>query len=132
MIKNNSVPVEPIKTTFPLASIRFLSKFNKRLIPIPVENVAFFYAKLKATFVVTFDERRFVIDENLEKVEQRVIPSQFFRINRSTIISYKSIKEIFIDEDQLRIVLHQSVFDKPLYVSRTRGTIFKKWLKGIT
>ena len=59
-----------------------LSYFQDKILPVQFENIALFYTENRATFLVTFEEKKHHICESMEELEEN-ISDDFFRINRN-------------------------------------------------
>lgn len=107
---------------------RFVVKIGEHIHTISVSDTAYFFSQDKATFLVTQDKKRYIIDYSLEDVESLLDPQEFFRINRKYLISLRAVKDIVsYSNSRLRIILHQSD-EMDAIVSRERVQDFKKWL----
>ena len=108
---------------------RFSIKIGTSIKIIETENIECFFSENKATYIHTKDNRNYVIDFSLEKVEDQLDPKKFFRINRGQIIHIDSIKEITMySNSRLKIVLN-TYNELDLIVSREKVTDFKNWLE---
>jgi DNA-binding LytR/AlgR family response regulator len=107
---------------------RFLVKQGQKQMPIEIEDVAYFYIFDRAIFLMTFDNKKFIINYTLDEVEQLLDPTYFFRINRSTIVSIKSITQLH-DYFNSRLILSlQPSFKEKAIVSREKVNDFKRWI----
>lgn len=107
---------------------RFVVKIGEHIYTIPVSDTAYFFSQDKATFLVTQEKKRYIIDYTLEEVEGLIDPQDFFRINRKYLVSMRAVKDIVsYTNSRLRIILHQSD-EMDAIVSRERVQDFKKWL----
>ncbi len=108
---------------------RFVVRFNDRIIPVLISEVAYFYSEEKMNFLVTFSQNRYVIDSSLDQISDELDPERFFRISRSCIISVPAIVSIVKKlGGRLRIVARpESAFE--MIVSRSRTEDFLKWLE---
>ena len=107
---------------------RFVVKIGEHIHTIPVSDTAYFFSQDKATFLVTEEKKRYIIDYTLEEVEGLIDPQDFFRINRKYLVSMRAVKDIVsYPNSRLRIILHQSD-EMDAIVSRERVQDFKKWL----
>lgn len=107
---------------------RFVVKIGEHIHTIDVREAAYFFSQDKATFLVTKDKKRYIIDYSLEDVEGLLDPQEFFRINRKYLISMRAVKDIVsYSNSRLRIILAQSA-EMDAIVSRERVQDFKKWL----
>ena len=109
---------------------RFLVKSGQRMYFKHVPEISHFYAEDKYCYLVeSKTARKYLIDYKLEKLEEVLDPSDFFRINRSTILKVDSIREIR-KHDATRYQVSIAENANPLVVSRTRTNSFKDWLEG--
>ncbi len=102
-----------------------------KLIPLPTEEIAFFYTQYKILKVFTFRNASYVIDDSLENISQQLDPYLFFRINRQCIVSRQAVKDATIWlSGRLALNLTISTPER-LYVSRSNTHDFKQWLSGL-
>ena len=108
---------------------RYIIKFNDRIIPLETSNIAYIYSEEKNNYLVTFEDKRYIIDSSLDTVTEDLNPEFFFRISRSCIISLKAIGSIVKQAGgRLRI----SARPEPgfeMTVSRSRVDDFLTWLE---
>jgi two-component system, LytTR family, response regulator LytT len=112
----------------PVFKTRFLVNKGESLIPVSVEEIAFFYAEEKGVFLVTSENKQYLINYNLEILERTLNPVEFFRVNRQFIVSAHSIKKVhnyFNYKLKLDII---PVTDKEIVVSKAKTTEFKNWM----
>ncbi|WP_159466706.1 LytTR family DNA-binding domain-containing protein [Dyadobacter sp. 3J3] len=107
---------------------RFMASAGTRLFCIKTADIAYFTIEQKATFLRTFDGKHLTMDYSLDKLIQLLDPSQFFRINRSLIISLGSISSInTLSAGRLKLEL-SPIAQQEIYVSTDRISDFKQWL----
>ena len=108
---------------------RYIIKFNDRIIQLETSNIAYIYSEEKNNYLVTFEDKRYIIDSSLDTVTEDLNPEFFFRISRSCIISMKAIGSIVKQAGgRLRI----SARPEPgfeMTVSRSRVDDFLTWLE---
>jgi DNA-binding LytR/AlgR family response regulator len=100
------------------------------LIPVSAPEIAFFYAEEKAIFLVTKENKRYIINNTLEELEARINPALFFRVNRQFIIAIDTIQKIhnyFNYKLKLEIVPDPKI---EIIVSKNRCTEFKSWMNS--
>ncbi len=108
---------------------RYIVRFNDRIVPLNISNIAYVYSEEKNNWLVTFDEQKYIIDSSLDVIFEDLDPEKFFRISRSCIISLKAITSITKQAgSRLRI------YPKPecpfeMTVSRSRVDDFLVWLE---
>ncbi len=107
---------------------RFLVNKGDTLIPIDSKDIAYFYTEDKAVFLVTDENKRFIINYTLDKLETLIDPQIFFRVNRQVIISNAAIKKISNYFNYKLKVDVSPQFEEEIVVSRTKVNGFKKWL----
>ena len=61
---------------------RFVIKIGGTIRTINFEDVAYIFTTDKITFAMTFDGKRYPLDQNLEQIEEFLDPTKFFRVNR--------------------------------------------------
>jgi two-component system LytT family response regulator len=131
----NSLNIENLLTSLKLSQkeykTRFLVKLGDRLVPILIEDVAYFQAEEKIVLLVTQDNKRYAVDFTLDALDSQLNPSLFYRINRKFIAHFHSIKHIHTYYNgKLKIQLLPEVKEE-VTVSREKSGDFKEWLEGI-
>ncbi len=109
---------------------RFLVKAGKKFFHVNQDNIAYIYTANKVVHLVTHDNRSFVLDHNLEEMEQQLSTSDFFRINRQYIVSIGSIQSVENDYGAYHINLVPETSDL-VNVSKYRLESFKQWMNGL-
>ena len=108
---------------------RFLVNTGLRLLPISVEEIAYFFSEHKNVWLKQLNGKRYGVDFNLEELENLLDPKQFFRINRQYIVSMVGIKEILQYSNQrLRLLLFDVPPQEIITISREKVPSFKQWL----
>lgn len=107
---------------------RFTIKMGQQLKMITIEEVECFYSENKGTYLHTFDNRDYLLDNTLEQLETELDPADFYRISRKFIIPMKGIKEIQVYSNSRLKVLLPTYKDDEVIVSREKVTDFKNWL----
>ena len=107
---------------------RFLVSKAGVLLPIKVEDVAYFYTEDKTINLVTKTKERYFISSSLDELEVILNPSNFYRVNRQYIVNANAIVKIenFFN-GKLVIQLHPTA-PHEVVVSRARATSFKNWM----
>ena len=111
-------------------SKRFLIRVGQHIKIIDLTEAAYFYTEEKITFVITWEGKRYPLDQSLEKLEEFLDPEKFFRINRQFIIHVQAIREMYAySKSRVKLEL-QPACDLETIVSTERSPHFKKWLQG--
>ncbi|WP_209329748.1 LytR/AlgR family response regulator transcription factor [Lunatimonas salinarum] len=107
---------------------RFLVSSGSKIQTIPVEEVAYFFSQEKITFLVNRLGQKFPLDLSLDKLQEVLDPSKFFRINRKFIASLESISQIHkYSPTRLKLALVPDP-KQEVFVSIERYSQFKDWL----
>jgi len=107
---------------------RFLVQSGEKLIPVSSKNVAYFYAEDRWTYLITHSNHRFLVDHTLRELEAMMHPHEFFRVNRSYLVSENAIISLApYLKGQLRVKLTPVVEEKVI-VSRAKTPMLKEWL----
>ncbi|MFN4084004.1 MAG: LytR/AlgR family response regulator transcription factor [Bacteroidia bacterium] len=109
---------------------RFLVKLGEKLIPVSVDDIAYFYSKDKLTHIVTHQKNIYISDYTIEQLSNIIEPQKFFQLNRQIISSLAAIKQINnYFNGKLKIILNPA-YEEEVLVSRERAPFFKQWLNG--
>lgn len=107
---------------------RFMVRVGEHIKSIGVEQILYFYSFQKGTYLHTEDHRNYAIEYTLDALTGLLDPEQFFRINRSHLISYRSIQGMTtLSASKLKVQLSHAP-EENVYVSRERLPRFKEWL----
>lgn len=109
---------------------RFMVRYGDHIRSIPTTDITLFFAEGRDVYLVTKNERKYILDYTLETLEGMLDPSLYFRLNRSIIINIEAIKDVVVySSSRLKITTHQA-FDKEMIVSREKVQAFKDWFDG--
>ena len=111
---------------------RFLIRIGDKIKVVHAEQIAYFYAENKLTYLATKDGRRYILDTTLDKIEESVCRRTFFRLSRGCIASLGSIGAVAKHfAGRLRVELTPAWEQgDSLMVSRQRVPLFLGWLEG--
>ncbi len=109
---------------------RFLVQLGARIKSVPVAEVAYFMADGKYLMLYTFDGMGYVVDQTVARIEERLDPHIFFRINRKFIINFSAIRDMIrYSNSRIKIILHPIPPENiESIVSTERLKEFKEWL----
>lgn len=108
---------------------RFVVRVGDKITVVGTEQIAYFCAEEKYTYLVTSDGRRLILDTSLDAVSEQVDPRQFFRLSRSCTASIGSIAGISRHlSNRLKVALDPRP-DFEVFVSRSRTADFMNWLE---
>lgn len=107
---------------------RFIVKHGQTIETIETSDIHHFETHESLSYLVSFKNKRCIIDYSLEQLETMLQPKDFFRINRKVIIHIKSIEKISTYFNGRLIIKTNYLNDDARIVSRERVNDIKKWL----
>jgi two-component system response regulator LytT len=107
---------------------RFLVYSGENLLSVQASDIAYFYTDQGVTFIHTKNEKRYILNESLDKIENEVDKKAFFRANRKYIVSLASILKASPYFNQKLKLFLQPETDDEVMVSKLKATAFKDWL----
>ena len=108
----------------------FLVYVRDKILPIDVEDIAFFYLENDLVFCITHKNEKYIIDQALDKIISQLNSEDFFRANRQFIVSRKSVKSAATYFNRkLKLDISPSISEEIL-ISKPKVADFKKWLSG--
>jgi len=114
--ENNSV----YKTTFSV-------KRRDGVFLLNVNDIIYFQAQGDFVFAIDTNDKKHIINNTLTKIENQLNPKDFFRINRSEILSFHNIiKYSSYRKNRLEITLKN---DKVLFTSNSKAPNFRNWVE---
>jgi DNA-binding LytR/AlgR family response regulator len=106
---------------------RFLSVQRNSLVPITVDEIAFFQ-KQELIYLFTFTNEKLISEHStLDEIESMIDPSRFFRVNRQHLIHIQSVARVKATHKGMTVVL-KPPFNLEIDLSREKVTALKKWL----
>lgn len=109
---------------------RFIVRFNDRIVPVKVEDIAYFYSEEKCNYLSTLDGKKYIVDSSLDVIAEDLPHKDFFRISRGCIISIHAISSIVKQPNGRLVIVSGPPAGFDLTVSRSRVDDFLSWLKG--
>ena len=120
--------LQNIESKKPLWKKRFLVNAGPSIRSIEARDIAYFYSLDKGTFLCTYDNKHYLMDFSLDKLESLLEPDSFFRINRQFILSFPAITKIHIlSKSRIKVEVKPEPSDE-LLVSSARTHEFRLWL----
>lgn len=108
---------------------RFMVKVGRLIKTVTTDEIAYFMADDKHLFLVTHDEKNYIIEETISSLEPKLDNRDFYRINRKFIIHITAIKEMYrLSRNRIRIILAPKPGDVEVVVSEERSDSFQDWL----
>ena len=109
----------------------FLVHYKDKIIPLSIDDVAFFYTSNEKVSAHTYSGERYVIDRTLEVLQSLLPDDEFFRANRQFIVARKAVKDIAVWFGS-RLSLNLTIeTPEKIIISKARVPEFKQWLMDI-
>ena len=109
---------------------RFLVSSGDQLLPLDVEQIAYFHTRHDLVQLTSRDGRRFTLDYTLEQLEQLLDPRQFFRASRQLLTHLRAVRCLHAHfNGKLKLDL-DPVLSQEVLISRDKAGAFKAWLEG--
>ncbi|MEI6575985.1 MAG: LytTR family transcriptional regulator DNA-binding domain-containing protein [Bacteroidota bacterium] len=109
----------------------FLIHYKDKLIPLNVDSFAIFFIEAGIVYGMLKSNERYCIDFTLEDLQEQLDPTHFFRVNRQAMLAFDCIDEVVTHFNGRLLLTVKVPFPVPLYVSKERSTIFKKWFENV-
>lgn len=107
-----------------------LAYFGKSLLPVALEDIAYFHKVGEVTLVRIFGNQDYRIDQTLEQLMDTLPASHFYRLNRRMIASLEAVREVKSDASGKLLVTLEPDYEETVTVSRKKASEFKNWLNG--
>lgn len=107
---------------------RFLVKQGDKLFTVDTNQIAYIISEDKLSFIISNQNKKYLVDGTLDELERKLDPKLFFRINRQIIASINSIESSYTHlNGKIKITLNPKP-EEEVFISREKATEFKKWL----
>ena len=107
----------------------FLVHFKDKIIPLNIDDVAYFYTFSERVTLTTLDGATYPVDKTLETLGNQLASDKFFRANRQFIVSRKAVKDIVVWFGS-RLALNLTIeTPERIIISKARVPEFKRWLQ---
>ena len=108
---------------------RWIVRLGDRIIPVDIDEVAYFISEDKANSMVLTDGSRYIVDFTMDTLEHQLDPEKFFRISRGCIVARHAVKSVIRHFNGRLKLSAEPVCDTELLVSRARVDDFLAWLE---
>jgi two-component system LytT family response regulator len=98
------------------------------LVPLGVNEIAYFTIDMGTVKAISFDENEYVIEKKLEDIEVEINPDHFFRANRQFIVQRKAIENLQLYFNGKLILNLNPKPSEQVVVSKTKAPRLKQWI----
>ncbi len=109
---------------------RFLVRLGNHIHSIKTNEISIFFAEGRTVFLVTNQNKKYILDYKLEDLYNILDDNAFFRVNRTFIVNINAIKDVIVySNSRLKVGLKANT-EKEIIVSREKVAGFKSWFEG--
>lgn len=109
---------------------RFLVRLGNHIHSIKTEEISLFYAEGRTVYLVTKENKKYILDYKLEDLSKVLDEKVFFRVNRTFIVNIQSIHDVVVYSNSRLKISTPFKTEKEIVVSREKVGAFKTWLEG--
>jgi two-component system LytT family response regulator len=124
--------VKQTVTTLPSKNYksRFMVKLGDHIRSITTDQIGLLFADGRDVYLITNENKKFIIDYTLENLEELIDPQLFFRANRSYILNIHFIQDVVVYSNSRLKIIPTVKWDQEIIVSREKVGEFKQWFDG--
>jgi two-component system response regulator LytT len=104
-----------------------LVHFKDRIIPVPFEDISFFYLEREIVQLHSFPGAVYLLTKNLDELE-RLAGNAFFRVNRQMLLHRKAVRDTSSSFSRRLTVNLIVPFKETVTISREKAPPFLRWL----
>jgi DNA-binding LytR/AlgR family response regulator len=102
---------------------------GEKIFPVRLEEIALFFIENEITFLITFTNRKYSVNKNLEELEQ-LAGTEFFRVNRQCLLNRKAVVEASQYFSRKLSITISVPFNEKITVSKEKTPQFLSWLEN--
>lgn len=102
---------------------------SNALIPVGVEDIAWFTTRHKITLLRTFQDESLVVNKPLANLEALLDPSQFRRVNRQYIVNIDAVRQIKPHQKGKLLLSLEPPCGEDIVISQEQASMMKEWLE---
>ncbi len=110
---------------------RFMVKLGDHIRSITSDQISFFFADGRDVYLITNQQRKFIIDYTLENLDEVLDPKIFYRVNRSYILNISAIQDVIVYSNSRLKITSNIKWEDEIIVSREKVSEFKEWFDGV-
>ena len=106
----------------------YLVYSQDKLIPLPVDDICWFNKSNQITYACTNSNKKYIIEDTLDKIQNEVSSLKFYRANRQFIVRKSAIDNIAMYFNGRLIVNISPKPEEKIIISKAKSRDFKNWL----
>ena len=107
---------------------RLIVKKASSYVSLLLEDVVFFFTENLVVYAMDHSGSKFMVDKNLNALEEELDPRVFFRANRQYIVNVRYVTGYKIYERVKFILMMKFDFDHVIVIGQEKAKLFRKWL----
>jgi len=107
----------------------FLVYVKDQIIPVSVDRIAYFFLENELVYCRTYDNRKFILDQTLDKIGSQLNPNDFYRANRQYLVSRRAIQSAAQHFNRKLKLQLSPLPEEEVFISKTKAPAFKEWLE---
>ena len=129
LLNDNSKLYEIFKLKYETNRHSLLVHYKDKVIPVAFDQIALFFIENEISYLLTFDQKKYVVSRSLDEIE-RLVGSSFFRVNRKCILNRKAIKDAsrYFNRKLLVNLTNEFSLNEPITIGKTKTSEFLNWL----
>lgn len=109
----------------------FLVQVKDRIIPLKIEDIAYFYTAEERVWAYTSEGVPYVVGKPLDKLMNMLPSAEFYRANRQFIVARRAVQDVTVWFGSRVAVNVKPEAPERIVVSKERSGEFKRWLSGV-
>jgi DNA-binding LytR/AlgR family response regulator len=118
--------LELLEVTTGVKKRRFVIFYKESILSVKMEHISYFQIADGHLFLITVEGKKYPLRKSMRELEQVLDPEEFFKVNRSEVISFDAIDKIETFFGQ-RVIVYLKPYGKVI-VSKSRLSRFLQWL----
>lgn len=107
----------------------FLVYVKDQIIPVSVDQIAYFFLDHELVYCRTYDNKKYILDQALDKIGAQLNPNNFFRANRQYLVSRQAIQSAAQHFNRKLKLQLTPDSEEDVFISKTKAAGFKEWLE---
>ena len=100
---------------------------GEKIIPIETQDIALFFLEDEYVFALTFDLKKYIVNQNLEELDN-LCGASFFRANRQYLVNRKAVKDASQYFNR-KLLIHLNLnYPDQIIVGKLKTSLFLEWL----
>lgn len=104
-----------------------LIHYKDKILPLRIAEIALFYIENEITYLITFDQKKYVVNHALGEIE-KMTGRDFYRASRQYLVNRKAIKDVSHHFSRKLTINLMFPFHETLTVGKVKVSEFLEWL----